>query len=229
MKRKIFVTAVILSAMSFWLSAQDVIITKDSRRIRAKVTEVNVNDVKYKSFTNLNGPTYTIPKNDIVSIEYQNGEIDTFVRASTPSRANTSRTSPTFSQPPLTYRNGVRLDGVRLKPNDVRMVMEEDPDALYTYNKGRKLGSIAFGLSYAGGAMIGVNLGLLIADEDPIPVLYALGGASITAGFILAFIADGKIKQSVSIYNSGQRRYSAVPYQINFGLTQTGVGFTMNF
>ena len=226
MKRKIFVTAVILSAMSFWLSAQDVIVTKDSRKIRAKVTEVNVNDVKYKAFTNQDGPTYTIPKSDIVSILYQNGDEETFVRASSPSRA---KPSDTFSQPPLTYRNGVRLEGVRLKPNDVRMVMEEDPDALYTYNKGRKLGSIAFGLSYAGGAMIGVNLGLLIADYDPIPVLYALGGTSIVTGLVLAFIADGKIKQSVSIYNSGQRRYSAVPYQINFGLTQTGVGFTMNF
>jgi len=53
MNRKIFVTAVILTATTFWLSAQDIIITKDSRRIRAIVTEVNVNDVKYKAFTKL--------------------------------------------------------------------------------------------------------------------------------------------------------------------------------
>ena len=56
--------------------AQDVIITKDSRRINAKVTEVNLDNVKYKIFDNQDGPTFTIMKNDIVSILYQDGNVE---------------------------------------------------------------------------------------------------------------------------------------------------------
>ena len=90
MKRKILVIAVILTATTLWLSAQDVIVMRDSRRISAIVTEVNVNDIKYKLFSNQDGPTYTLLKNDIASILYQNGDEETFARVSSPSRTNAS-------------------------------------------------------------------------------------------------------------------------------------------
>jgi hypothetical protein len=49
----------ILTAFTCALFAQDVIVTKDSKRINAKVTEVNPDDIKYKNFDNPDGPTYT--------------------------------------------------------------------------------------------------------------------------------------------------------------------------
>lgn len=60
------------------LQAQDIIITRAGDEIKAKVTEVGINDVKYKKFGNETGPNYVIAKSDIFLIKYENGESDTF-------------------------------------------------------------------------------------------------------------------------------------------------------
>jgi len=58
--------------------AQDVIVTKEGRKINSKVTEINENDIKYKNFENLNGPTYTMKKSEIATIIYENGQVEVF-------------------------------------------------------------------------------------------------------------------------------------------------------
>lgn len=58
--------------------AQDVIVKKDGSTILAKVLEVNTDNIKFKKHSNLNGPTYTIEKSEIISINYENGEKDNF-------------------------------------------------------------------------------------------------------------------------------------------------------
>ena len=58
--------------------AQDVIVKKDGSTILAKVLEVNTDNIRYKKHSNLNGPTYTIGKSEIMSINYENGEKEVF-------------------------------------------------------------------------------------------------------------------------------------------------------
>ena len=57
--------------------SQDIIyqkLTTDS--IIAKITEVNIDDIKYKKHSNLNGPIYTICKSILIKIVYDNGDIE---------------------------------------------------------------------------------------------------------------------------------------------------------
>lgn len=70
--------------------AQDVIVKKDGSTILSKVLEVNINDVKYKKFSNLNGPTYTIGKAELTSINYENGDLDVFTEAKPPQQVSSS-------------------------------------------------------------------------------------------------------------------------------------------
>ena len=77
--------------------AQDVIVTKDARKIDAEVTEVNSDNIKYKTFDNLDGPTYTLPKSDLLTILYQNGKVETF-------ETESSRNQPTTSVPAQTQQ-----------------------------------------------------------------------------------------------------------------------------
>ena len=56
--------------------AQDVIVKKDGSTILSKVLEVNISDIKYKKFSNQNGPIYTIDKSEVLSINYENGDHD---------------------------------------------------------------------------------------------------------------------------------------------------------
>ena len=58
--------------------AQDVIVKKDGTTILSKVLEVNPGDIKYKKFSNQNGPTYTITKAEVMSINYESGDKDVF-------------------------------------------------------------------------------------------------------------------------------------------------------
>ena len=66
------------------ISAQDVIVKKDGTTILSKVLEVNTADIKYKKFSNQNGPTYSISKVEIMSINYENGDKDAFDNTTIP-------------------------------------------------------------------------------------------------------------------------------------------------
>ena len=58
--------------------SQDMITTKSGEDIKAKVLEITFHEVKYKKAENIEGPTYTISKSDILLIRYENGSKDIF-------------------------------------------------------------------------------------------------------------------------------------------------------
>ena len=58
MKRILFLAAFML--LSTTVSAQDVIVKKNGEEIRAKVEEVGEQSIRYRKFSNLTGPVYSI-------------------------------------------------------------------------------------------------------------------------------------------------------------------------
>lgn len=68
--------------------AQDVIVKKDGSTILSKVLEVNTSEIKYKKYSNLDGPTYTILKTELLSINYKNGESEKFTSESVDNVSN---------------------------------------------------------------------------------------------------------------------------------------------
>ena len=58
--------------------AQDVIVKKDGSTIISKVTDVSSSEVKYKKYSHLDGPTYTISKSLIKVINFENGDKEDF-------------------------------------------------------------------------------------------------------------------------------------------------------
>ena len=87
MKRLLLLTAVFCAVTA---QAQDVIVKKDGSTILTKVLEVNQLDIKYKKFSNQNGPTYTINKSEVMAINYEGGDKDTFEDAARPVVSNAS-------------------------------------------------------------------------------------------------------------------------------------------
>lgn len=61
-----------------YAAAQDLIVKKDGSVIQAKVTKIGTSEVEYKKWSNQNGPQYSIAVADILAINYQNGEKETF-------------------------------------------------------------------------------------------------------------------------------------------------------
>ena len=62
--------------------AQDKIYKPDGSQIEVKVLEITPNEIKYKKYSNLDGPVYTIYKSDVLLIVYENGESEVFTTKS---------------------------------------------------------------------------------------------------------------------------------------------------
>ncbi len=69
----IFITCLVKVSYS-----QDIITLKNGEEIISKVLNIGPNDVTFKKFDNLNGPSYTILKTNIFFIKYENGIKDIF-------------------------------------------------------------------------------------------------------------------------------------------------------
>lgn len=59
-------------------AAQDLIIHRNGSEQQVRILEISSDEVKYKKWSNQNGPTYTIPTSDIFMIKYPDGSKDTF-------------------------------------------------------------------------------------------------------------------------------------------------------
>lgn len=68
----------ILLCIAVSLFATDIIILKNSTRIDAVIQEVSQSEIKYKKASNPNGPSFILSTSEIVSIVYDNGEVQTF-------------------------------------------------------------------------------------------------------------------------------------------------------
>ena len=71
----------IIISLSFYgtsLFAQDIIVKKDGQEIESKVIEISPVEIKYKIYNNLEGPIYSINKDELVFIRYESGEKETF-------------------------------------------------------------------------------------------------------------------------------------------------------
>lgn len=84
MKKLLIIFVTVCSVVSAF--AQDLITKTDGTDIKAKITEVNIDNVKYKRSDNLNGPTYTINKSEILMIIYGNGMREIFNTGEEPSQ-----------------------------------------------------------------------------------------------------------------------------------------------
>lgn len=64
--------------------AQDIIVKIDGTTIDSKVTKITTTEVEYKKWSNVDGPVYTIDKNLVSQIKYQNGDIEDYTIIETP-------------------------------------------------------------------------------------------------------------------------------------------------
>lgn len=189
MKKFLFLL-LIMSAIH--VSAQDVIVMKDGSTIVSKVLEITSSEVKYKKFTNLEGPTYAVLKSDIQVINYANGEKETF------GTEQDAREGNALDQEVQADKNGVnnqfqnvsyeQLAGMRAPVYNIKDVNKK-------IKRLRLAGWIGGGIMMAGG--IAGTLAF-IGDDDLLDGLIIIGVPLVGAGAIwtMAFnIRANKLKR----------------------------------
>lgn len=87
MKKLLFVTILLISVVE--LFGQDSILKVNGEKISVKVLEIGTDNVKYRKFSNLDGPLYTIAKDELKEIIFENGDKEVFNNSAT--KANDSK------------------------------------------------------------------------------------------------------------------------------------------
>jgi hypothetical protein len=125
--------------------AQDVITNKNGDEIKAKVIEVGQTEIKYKKFTNLTGPIFTVSKSDVFMIKYENGEKEVF----------NSETKKNNVTPTVTLSN------------EDEMYMKGKEDALVNY-KGKNSGDLpTLAITLLTSPLIGLIPAAIITSNEP--------------------------------------------------------------
>jgi len=95
--RKLFLLFALL-IFSFAINAQDTLFLKNNTKVVAKVLEINDLEIKYKSFSNIDGPLYIKKKSEIVKVKYKSGSEDVFQTDSKPNSNANYVSSPVPTQ-----------------------------------------------------------------------------------------------------------------------------------
>jgi hypothetical protein len=66
----------------------DTIIMRNGKEVKCIVSEIGISEIKYKKCDNLNGPIYTVDKNEVLMIQYANGTNDIIENKKSPNFNN---------------------------------------------------------------------------------------------------------------------------------------------
>ena len=120
-----------VSLMSF---CQDVIITKDAKRIECTISEVSSTEVRYKLWDNQQGPTFVLQTTEISSIIFQNGSVQVFDTPQQAPEQTTNVGEELFGIGTLTGNNfNVTNMGLEKKREKKKRVYEKQQFALLHY------------------------------------------------------------------------------------------------
>ncbi len=89
MKTKLLFLFISLNCLINNLQSQDILVYNNGDEVQSKVIEVTDDNIKYKKWGNLDGPSYTAIKKDVLMIKYQNGSKDVFNNQPAQTNSNT--------------------------------------------------------------------------------------------------------------------------------------------
>lgn len=96
--KKTILTFLLVIFYTTTIFCQDILTNKDGRELTVKVLEISATEIKYKSFDNLEGPTYVVNKSEVLFVKYANGTKELFENTS--SNTEVKKTVPTVDTLP---------------------------------------------------------------------------------------------------------------------------------
>lgn len=79
--RKIIFLSICICLVSLAAKSQDKIYRKNGKVVEAKIVEIGSSEVKYKEFSNPDGPVYVLETDVIKKIVFENGKVQTFTES----------------------------------------------------------------------------------------------------------------------------------------------------
>ena len=120
MSNKFFTLCWVLLLSVSVAKAQDTLVLNDGTLIKSKVLEITESLLKYKKYSNLDGPIYTIDKKQVLAVHYQNGEKESF-------KAQSQQPAQTQSEEQTTQK---KIE-VPVADNNASLISEYNEPVLY--------------------------------------------------------------------------------------------------
>lgn len=243
-----FLTLLLFVTISIVSFAQDIIITKDKERIQAKILEVSKDEIKYKKFTYQDGPVFSIDIDEIVTVAYENGEVEIYNEETIEEKNEMIQAkAEALRKQEAMYGTLIKADDLYyLCDRDKRTKMDKEaylefiqdncPEAYKSYKTGNRLWKAGFGLLGSGLGMtllVGTPLyvfGILEPDEACFRAgaFFLTMGSLATSGSIPLLVVGGiKRNNSHEVYNDHCKNPQYLSFSIN--AKANGVGLALNF
>lgn len=215
-----FSTLVFALALIGTCHAQDLITKRDGTDIKAKILEVSPDEIKYKNWDNLEGPTFIVYTSDILLVRYSNGTNQVY---------NTQKRAETYKP-----NNGYFISDVSLLQDGMRYKQLKD---LYDKNLYDSLDNPKYGLARPWLNLIMPGIAQYTMNEPELGTTFLLSSLGADAVAIMGSIFYSKAKpykahatQSTTwgktaeiVYPNGMRS-SNVNFYYTFGIICMGVG-----
>ena len=246
-----FLIFLMVNFFSLSLCAADMIVTKDSKKIDAKVLEVSSSEIKYKKKSNLNGPTYVISTSEIQTIIYENGEVEIYEE----------RKDEVVEGPSSKVKNDNVVSEVKSEEKSVdssdsgynteqsQEILKTSGDSLgYRSLNGKRMTSYEYSeylkahckpaskTYQKGNGMLGAGIGMIIMGEltgiigfasDCAPVA-VVGSFIEIVGIPLVVTGAKKKRKSIKVYEE-KCLNNDTAFEYRIGYTGKGLGLALNF
>lgn len=218
--------------------AQDVIVKTDQSTVLSKVLEITSTEIKYKKWNNIEGPTYSIDRSEVLNINYENGEVENFSNTAekqqqTYSQGNMSNDGLLDSY--ASFPAALKLNGCRLSDNETQRLLDKQNYQLYL--KGKR--QVNFGEIVGVIGVGALTFAYLISDPKlddwkPVWISLAVAGVTLPPGIILTVVGARNLNTVAENYNNKHRNHSLniIPSMLrcDTSLSQNnyGLGLTLN-
>lgn len=235
---------------SFAVMAQDVIITRDEKRIESKIQEVSPTEIRYLEWGNQEGPVFVLPVEEIAVITFQNGSVKVF--SNTPSNSsnkNAKHQASAYPKGTITRFGSLYVleqDGDEKQMDKaiyLRFISKTCPAAYEEYRKGLKMMASGWGLLGGGvSLMLGAGVPLYVVGDnreefdkdggcdmmDAGIAMMTIGSAATAASVPLLCVGYKRMNNSHEVYNvhcGGNRAL----FSVNGQVSENGVGLALRF
>lgn len=248
--KKLIVLLIVSLSVAQVCVAQDVIITRDSKRIDAKVEEISETEVRYHRQDNLNGPVFVLPTSQIASIVFANGDVTTFNNPSTqqqqqaqPAQQNPYENSVVVGTAGLVrYTPGYKVGrensqyyygGVKIS-NDAyeELLKAVCPQAYNTLAISDVFGLFEWLLGTVGFALIDVSIYTVIKNGEEAATPWFTWGMVSLGAALPCVIGKYRLRnKSIREFNTtcASPSYSQNDIEWQLGISPTSVGLTLKF
>ena len=224
----------------FKLSAQDIISTNDGKEIQVIVSEIGINEVKYKRFDNKEGPSYTILKSQIIKIKYKNGQIENFNNTSLSTPIQNNKEGILVKTNSVKYEslsNAFFVNDGNIPHKEMYSIFSNNPVALKHFKNGKREGKYfllipAGGVLFLGGLAFKGNEidygGITESNLASLGVVVSIIG--IASGFYGLYHKKVHYRKAVFEYNKGISNKTSYNSTIDFGVMKSGnIGIVYSF